>query len=739
MLLVLRRAELTAANFGRPLFRERRLRVVLLASDDAVAAAYQHAPDLMDWISDIVEAPSLVPGFVRDAMGLLSQHFPGLRWLGDLDEARRAVSDTSPRSPCRVTPAPTDYGALVEALDDPRGWRLVPIETEADALRLRMALAESRRRGRVIAVGAHVPGWPTLDPTLATWAALDASRPPVPGEIAARLDCEAAAIAHHGDLIEPTAEGFAGQGDLPTLRVTICSADRVALMRAQAARARAALAAGDTRRIADVAAWAERTRTPPDLDRLPPRLAAAAMVAHLRLRTRPAALANYALAMGWVDLAKRWSETWPPVAPAQRLGLLDEEPGEAALATGEHAAARPLDAVLRDVRALGRAGRFAEADALLEPLTRAYRAIASPASPDVIRLMRARVDLLDARGSYAAAETLLRECLSILAAHPEVDRGVGGTLLSDLGTILARQGRADEAETVLRRALSEKASALGPDHPSHAGTEIQLAEILSAAGRHGEAERRHRSAVATLERSYGRRHPDFAFGLQQLAITLARQGRYPEAEALLREALDVTAAHQATRPLDYAHAQHTLGTVLGAQGRAGEAAPLFRAALATRAATLGASHPDHAASLLALAQAVATDEPSKGARLSALAAESLDATLGSEHPLARQGHQAAETLEAMRRIAPLYDDAAARLHAGDAAGAAEALGRALRKVSDPTLRVALLLVRAKSPVRAGQRAKALETLDRALEATSHLAVPRVAVAEIDALRRSIDR
>ncbi len=115
-----------------------------------------------------------------------------------------------------------------------------------------------------------------------------------------------------------------------------------------------------------------------------------------------------------------------------------------------------------------------------------------------------------------------------------VDDPTNATLFSDLGNLLALDGRTDEAEAAYERALE-----LAPDHPE---VLYNLALLQQAAGRTQEAlEHFKRSAQA---------NPDSAWTHFQIASLLRERGRRQDAIAAYTEAfsLDPTLAFSDTNP-----------------------------------------------------------------------------------------------------------------------------------------------------------------------------------------------
>ena len=109
------------------------------------------------------------------------------------------------------------------------------------------------------------------------------------------------------------------------------------------------------------------------------------------------------------------------------------------------------------------------------------------------------------------------------------------TILNDLASLYAAQGRHAEAEPLFRRALAIREKVLGPDHPYVATTLGNLGGLYLALGRHAETEPLLERALVIRESALGPEHPDVAESLNNLAIVYRRQGRYGEAESLQPE------------------------------------------------------------------------------------------------------------------------------------------------------------------------------------------------------------
>jgi Tfp pilus assembly protein PilF len=155
--------------------------------------------------------------------------------------------------------------------------------------------------------------------------------------------------------------------------------------------------------------------------------------------------------------------------------------------------------------------------------------------------------LLAEQGRPEEAEAALREALRI---DPQLAHAH-----SNLGNLLAEQGHPVEAEAALREALRID--------PQLAQAHSNLGNLLAEQGRPEEAEEAYREAL--------RIDPQDAKVYSNLGHLLTKQGRPVEAEAALREALRID-------PQD-TKAHSNLGILLAEQGRLAEAEEAYREAL----------------------------------------------------------------------------------------------------------------------------------------------------------------
>jgi tetratricopeptide (TPR) repeat protein len=164
-------------------------------------------------------------------------------------------------------------------------------------------------------------------------------------------------------------------------------------------------------------------------------------------------------------------------------------------------------------------GRFAEAVALLEPMTRQY----SDAEADAVWLLLGRAYFK--QRDFARAEPALRRAAQLNSDAPQPR--------FFLGTMLLYQGRNGEAEAELRQAVRRK--------PDYADAHQNLGHCLLMQEKLDAAAAAFRTAVAC--------DPNFVDAHVSLAEVLARQGHTAEARAHLRRATSLDPAHERAKDL----------------------------------------------------------------------------------------------------------------------------------------------------------------------------------------------
>ena len=606
LVLVPRAEDADWLNINRPLFASKALRVVLFCTREVSVALSRGAVDFLDWISLRLECPEgPAPFAVAGLRCALAARVPGIVWTGgDLEASFHAAR---PRRVLRRVSAARPYEELVaEAKAGGQGDWLAWTEVDGDfrLRRVRWALAEARRRTRVILVEPAVrsPGWWEVHGRVAelgeTRERLSKAGAEQPGRLAALVDLEPESIELLRGLLErgigaQTLEEEILKGADPGSVVSRLASVHGLVSEKELAREKAPPPAMR-------ALGAERDRLlllhGAELDAIMQRLDRGEQV-------------------GTEDAA--WWSTWTRVLPSQnRLEGLREK-GEVA------------EALLRHASRTGQEWEQLASVALFAGDTEVAHTWAQRAAQADTATWRILAQVLSRQGRYTEAESLLRRQLQ----NERMSGQARGWTLYHLGSVLSQQGNYVEADKILRQSLSISERAFGTHHPNHGDSLHALAGVLEKQGQYTEAEQLLRQSLIISERAFGTHHPDYAVSLHALAEVLERQGQYTEAEKLLRQSLAISAHALGAHHPDYGTSLHALAGVLEEQGQYTEAEKLLRQSLAISAQALGTHHPDHGASLHALARVL--EKQRRYAEAEKLLRQSLAIyaqVLGTHHP-----------------------------------------------------------------------------------------------------------
>ncbi|MBC8066708.1 MAG: tetratricopeptide repeat protein, partial [Deltaproteobacteria bacterium] len=287
-----------------------------------------------------------------------------------------------------------------------------------------------------------------------------------------------------------------------------------------------------------------------------------------------------------------------------------------------------LRARLSDADALGRAGKYDDALALVLPVVERAGAIDYP--PLVAEAGYAHGYLQDKRGESAAAEHTLAAA-GLLAARHRHDTIAARALADTVFVIGAQLGRTDEGLIWARHA--EAAADRTGDPLAQAKLFNIRGLVFSTAGRFGEAEQDLLRALEIRERELGEQHLDVSGSLSNLAGVLEAQGRDLEAVATYERAKAIDLALVGPDHPRVGAVLTNSAKVLLEVGRTDEALAAARRAEAIFRATLPPGHPNLAAAVGNVASALWMKDDFVGAL--AAASEQLridEERLGPDHP-----------------------------------------------------------------------------------------------------------
>ncbi len=161
-LLLLREEDISWLNVNRPIFATKSLRVIVWASDAVLAKLLGGAPDFSDWISHVVDVPPRVADFAVASFRRAADNHPWVFFSGT--DLETCFSRALPNRRLVRCDSGGGYEALVDQIErNRRSWLAFEIQGSFELIGLRWALAQARRRSRVVLqdpgvfLGSH--GW----------------------------------------------------------------------------------------------------------------------------------------------------------------------------------------------------------------------------------------------------------------------------------------------------------------------------------------------------------------------------------------------------------------------------------------------------------------------------------------------------------------------------------------------------------------------------------------------------
>lgn len=289
--------------------------------------------------------------------------------------------------------------------------------------------------------------------------------------------------------------------------------------------------------------------------------------------------------------AGRYSEAQAVLEHA--LGITEKKLGRDHLDT-----ARILNtlAALYDVQ-----GRYAEAEPLYKRALDIIGRTFGDRPYSIAATLNNLAKLYQSHRRYAEAEPLYKRALDIMEKALTKDDPYIPSILSNLASLYDVQGQYSEAEPLYKRALDINERILSKDHPDTAVILNNLGHLYQSRGRYAEAEPLLKRALEIREKVLDKDHPDTAITLNNLALLYHSQNRYDAAEPLYRRALDIMEKALGKDHPYTAGVLNNLGGVYYSQKKYDEAEPLFKRALDIREKVLGKDHPDTAMTISHLA------------------------------------------------------------------------------------------------------------------------------------------
>jgi tetratricopeptide (TPR) repeat protein len=182
------------------------------------------------------------------------------------------------------------------------------------------------------------------------------------------------------------------------------------------------------------------------------------------------------------------------------------------------------------------AGRYAQAEPLLQKVLKSKRTAFGAASPEVAAVMGELGECYYWEAKDDEAISLLRETLAIDRKNgPDY----GAEIRNYLALTLERKGDLDEARGLLQEAVDIDRRTRGTKSPQYAISLHNLGSALIDRGDLAGAEKMIGEAAKIRRAVLGTNHPDFAASLNNLGYILLEEGDWRRAEPLLKEALEI--------------------------------------------------------------------------------------------------------------------------------------------------------------------------------------------------------
>lgn len=191
--------------------------------------------------------------------------------------------------------------------------------------------------------------------------------------------------------------------------------------------------------------------------------------------------------------------------------------------------------------------KFPEAEKLTRDGLAVLRAAHGPAHPTVAMALETLGKVLEEKGDYQQAITVMKEAVALRAGATPAELAES---LAGLANVEFYAGHYPEAKTLSQRLLAMHQEIYGPRHPAVAEDLSNLGAIEQDTGHYAEAEKFHRQALEITRAFYGEEHPRTAAGLTMIGRALVFQKRLDEAAGLLERALVIRErVYGATHPL----------------------------------------------------------------------------------------------------------------------------------------------------------------------------------------------
>ena len=596
--------QLPGMNFQRPVVSRLRLRLVIwLGEIDGGHAAFRFkAPDLSDWVSEIIKLPEVPERYAQRGLKAASVVGRGVCWHGDgLDQAAESLG-------WQAQSFPSELGWSQErdrAKELVAGPVLVAPSDSKRALELTLlALNAAEHQGQVV---LDNPGW----------------RPP------GFWSVDAGITPYH----QARAESGAS-----SMLVALCGGEPSAVALLQELQE-----LGEER----ILPWLQRSPDPGTAlarlacleGRLPVEAIADASASPAQMRGLGLSPVGLSRLRAWQPEEKDWAidpqsaeavGRWPEVEVAWRRRSNTQVGAEKAASLGSLAGT------------LWTQGEYSAARALDERVLEQCRLALGEEHPDTLTAMSNLAGTLQSLGENDEArelrERVLEQRIGVFGPEHGATRLARGNLASSLWS----QGEREAARTLREGVLERSVQELGPEHADTLNAMNDLAVTLMSQGEYAAARALQERVVALRRQAFGANHPGTLTAMNNLAGTLGHEGKRTEAKSLQEQVLERSTQLLGVEHPDTLSAMSNLASTLWALGENAAARDLEERVLELRTQRFGVEHPDTVSAMGNLAGTLRSLGELAAARaLEERVLELRRQLLGERHP---------DTLLAMRNL-----------------------------------------------------------------------------------------
>jgi non-specific serine/threonine protein kinase/serine/threonine-protein kinase len=293
-------------------------------------------------------------------------------------------------------------------------------------------------------------------------------------------------------------------------------------------------------------------------------------------------------------------------------------------------------------------GVYPEAQRNLERSLELRSRMLGDSDPDTLESMSNLATVLERQGRFAKAEQLYSKVLDTRRrvfgeGHPQTLQ----TMYS-LAATLGGQGKYAEAEAIYTQLVPLQRRVLGEEDVATLRSTTNLAVMYHFQGKYVEAEPLYKTAISGLRSIRGEEFPSTLTAMGNLAELYRDEGKYTEAEPLYTKVLEIQRRVRGESHRDTLYTVNSLADLYLRVGRNADAEALYIGAVEVGSRAFGDDHPRTMASMNGLADAYRSLD--QYARAEALYMKVLDLrrrVLGESHP---------DTIATITALAKLYED-----------------------------------------------------------------------------------